>query len=149
MQRHSSVPFVPGSSRPSGDSPLTSRSSFSIRSLSSWSSGELPVPNRSRTCAACGEEFTGGGPLGHRDEDPVCDLCLFDGSPELGMVTALISVTRAFAAIHARAAGAGLEALEQLAFFARVYELVAAKSGPRRILPLLDLGSEDDEPSDE
>ncbi len=105
--------------------------------------------NRSRACAACGEEFTGGGPLGHRDEDPVCDLCLFDGSPELGMVAALISVTRALAAIHARAGDAGLEALEQLGFFARVYELVAAKSGPRRILPLLDLGSEDDEPSDE
>ena len=122
------------------DPPATcARPSYSIRMAA----------NRSRTCAACGEEFTGGGPLGHRDEDPVCDICLFDGCPELGMVAALISVTRAFAAIPARAADAALEALEQLGFFARVYELVAAKSGPQRVFRLLDLGSEDDEPDDE
>ncbi len=101
--------------------------------------------NRSRTCAACGKDFTGGGPLGHRGEDPVCDLCLFEGSSDLGMVMALISVTRAFATIYARVTGAWIEPLRELGTFARVYELVAAKSWPRRSFDVPGFTARDDD----
>ena len=47
---------------------------------------------RPLTCTECGHEIAGGGPVGYRDQQPICDACMFDGSVELGMVLALIVV---------------------------------------------------------
>lgn len=87
----------------------------------------------SLTCADCGQAFTGGGPVGHRGEEPLCDYCLFEGSPQLGMVMALISVTRACAAIYRRVSAVWQEPLWELGAFANIYECFAAKSGPARL----------------
>ncbi len=99
--------------------------------------------SRSSTCCACGREVTGGGPVGYRGEQPVCDRCLLDGSAQLGMVIALISVTRGFAAICARAPKEWLEPFKELGAFARIYECFAAKSGPMRRFHLPDAPAKD------
>ncbi len=83
-------------------------------------------------CAACGHEFAGGAPLGLRDEEPLCDLCLLEASPQLGLMLALVSVARAYAVACGKGRKQNPEALEELGFFARVYERIAAKSGPMR-----------------
>lgn len=85
------------------------------------------------SCAACGHRSTGCGPVGYRDDEPICDLCLLEGSTVLGMVLALISVTRAFAAISSKSPGEWLDPLRELGAFARVYECFAAKIGPSRL----------------
>ena len=85
----------------------------------------------SLSCAACGDEVAAGAPVGHRGEEPLCDPCLLEGSPQLGMVQALVAVSRAYAAAARGAPEHHLELLEELGVFARVYECVAAKSGPR------------------
>ena len=82
-------------------------------------------------CHLCAAE-TGSGPVGYRDEEPLCDLCLFEEAPELGMVLALVAVVRAYASIRPASADEHREALNELGFFARMYELFAAKSGPMR-----------------
>ena len=69
--------------------------------------------------------------MGHRGEEPLCDPCLLEGSPQLGMVLALVAVSRAYAAAARGAPEHYLELLEELGVFARVYECIAAKSGPR------------------
>ncbi len=89
--------------------------------------------NPGTTCATCGKQETGSGPVGFLDDEPVCDLCLLEGSPELGMVLALISVVRAYANMN----GTPEErqaALEELGAFARIYDRFAAKTGPARII---------------
>ncbi len=106
--------------------PASDRPGYSIRVAAS----------RSWSCAACGAAGAGGGPLGHRGERPVCDGCLLEASPQLGMVMALISVTRACGAIYARASRDWLEPLRELGLFARVYECVAARFGRRRVIRL-------------
>ncbi len=85
-------------------------------------------------CAIC-EEATGSGPVGNRDDEAVCDTCILNESTDLGLVLALVSVTRALGAIPLKTDEAH-EGLAQLAAFARVYEHVAAKKAERRGLDL-------------
>ncbi len=89
----------------------------------------------STTCAIC-DQATGAGPVGYQNDDPVCDRCLLDACGDLGLVLALVSVTRAFGAIPLKHADAGREGVEQLAAFARVFEHVMAKKAKRRGLEL-------------
>ena len=66
----------------------------------------------------------------------ICDLCLLEGSHDLGMVLAAVAVTRAYASMG----GTPEErqaALEELGAFARVYERVAAKSWPAGIIRII------------
>ena len=97
----------------------------------------------SLSCAACGHEVAGGGPVGHRGEEPLCDPCLLEGSPQLGMVLALVAVSRAYAAAARGEPEHYRELLEELGAFARVYECIAAKSGPRRAFHLPGAAPED------
>ncbi len=91
------------------------------------------------TCTLCGESV-GTGPIGFLDHEPVCDLCLLEDCKELGMVLALVAVVRAYASVEAESDREHQDALEELGVFARIYETVAAKSGPaRRILPRLSI----------
>ncbi len=83
-------------------------------------------------CTACGKQETGSGPVGFLDDDPICDVCFLESSPELGMTIALISVVRAYANMEGNPAE-WLEALKELSAFARIYDRFAAKSGPARI----------------
>ena len=87
-------------------------------------------------CAEC-HAPTGAGPIGCLDDAAVCDRCLIEGCPELGMVLALIAVTRAYATIELQEADERQEALEELGTFAHLYERFAAKAGPHRKFRIL------------
>ncbi len=91
------------------------------------------VANPGTQCAACGKQETGCGPVGFLDDAAICDLCLLEGSDELGMVLALISVVRAYANVRGTAEE-WQSALEELGAFARIYDRFAAKTGPARII---------------
>lgn len=80
-------------------------------------------------CAVC-HLPTGAGPVAHRGHEAICDLCLLNDCTELGLVLALIAMTRAYATTQ----GDELEALQELDAFARIYERIAAKSGPPRMI---------------
>ncbi len=86
-------------------------------------------------CAIC-EAPTGAGPVGYRDDDTVCDMCLLDACTDLGLVLALIAVTRAFGAVPWRDRESGQEGLAQLGAFARVFEHILAKKSERRGMDL-------------
>ena len=88
--------------------------------------------NPGAVCAACGLQKTGAGPVGHLDEEPICDLCLLEGSGNLGLLLALAAVARAYATTD-RAVAEHEEALDELGGFARIYHRVASKSWPARI----------------
>ncbi len=96
----------------------------------------IPVPAGDTRCPRCGSRFLAAGPTGFAAEQPICDLCLLDGSPPLGMLVALAAVVRAFGAVAPEDESDYREASEELATFARVYERVAAKSGPPRTFKL-------------
>ncbi len=93
-------------------------------------------------CAACGHEVAGGAPLGLRGEEPLCDPCLLEASPQLGLVLALAAVARAFGVACRKARGQDPEALEELGLFARIYERIAAKAGPMRVFRIPGLTAE-------
>lgn len=94
-------------------------------------------------CAQCIEP-TGAGPVGYLDEEPVCDRCLLHNCAELGMVIAVIAVTRDYGAFEPQSEAEWLAALAELGAFARIYERFALRSGPRR--RILDLGDPEDGP---
>ena len=85
------------------------------------------------SCTDCGQAIAAGGPVGYRDDRPVCDICLFEASADLGMVVALIAVCRCYARASNQAPEDQLGPLRELGNFARVYECFAAKTAPMRI----------------
>ena len=90
--------------------------------------------NPGTLCAACGNQETGAGPVGYRDDEPVCDLCLLQASTDLGLMLATAAVVRAYAET-----GGSVEepqALTELGVFARIYHRIASKSWPIRIFRL-------------
>ncbi len=99
----------------------------------------IPSPAGEVACPRCGELFLAAGPTGYAGDQPICDLCLLEGSQPLGMLLALAAVARAFGALGPRAGHRYLEASEELAAFARIYEIVAIKSGPPRPFRIPDL----------
>ncbi len=94
----------------------------------------LPDHPGETECARCGELFPAAGPTGHANDEPICDLCLLECEEELGMVLALVAVVRAFAVSRYETAEEHWESLEELGAFSRVYELVASRSGPPRLI---------------
>ncbi|NJL27047.1 MAG: hypothetical protein HC897_03770 [Thermoanaerobaculia bacterium] len=82
-------------------------------------------------CSICGE-LTGSGPVGCSDDEPICDRCLIEGCHELGMVLALVAVTRGVARLEPPTEQQAREALDQLGNFAKLYEQIAARLGPPR-----------------
>lgn len=99
----------------------------------------IPIPAGEVDCPGCGVKFMAAGPTGYVGEQPICDMCLLEGSQPLGMLLALAAVVRAFGALDATAGSDYVDASEQLAAFARIYEIVAAKSGPPRPFRIPDL----------
>ena len=93
----------------------------------------LPQPPGMVRCARCRVRFSAIGPTGHAEDSPICDMCLLEGSQELGMVLALVAVVRAFGAVQPASHSDYGEALNELGAFARIYESFAIKSGPARI----------------
>ena len=96
----------------------------------------LPETSGEAECARCGTRFRAAGPTGHANDEPICDICLLECEEELGMVLALVAVVRGFSTARCETAEEHWEALEEVGAFARIYERVAARSGPpRMILP--------------
>ncbi len=82
-------------------------------------------------CRLCAAE-TGSGPVGYRGDEPICDLCLLEEAPALGMVLAVVAVVRAYGSVELAPTDERRDALNELGAFARIYETFAAKSGPMR-----------------
>ena len=102
----------------------------------------IPEPSGQARCARCRVRFVAAGPTGYAQEVPICDMCLLEGSQELGMVMALTAVVRAFGAVRPASYEDYQEALAELGAFARIYERFAAKSGPARVFRIPGLGAE-------
>ncbi len=102
----------------------------------------IPQPAGSARCARCRVRFSAAGPTGFAKDSPICDMCLLEGSQELGMVMALVAVVRAFGAVRTATQEDYQEALSELGAFARIYERFAAKSGPPRVFRIPGFGAE-------
>jgi hypothetical protein len=83
-------------------------------------------------CGFCELPFNATGPTGYADSRKICDLCLLEGSNDLGMLLALAAVTRAFGCLELSSRQESRDALVELGAFARIYERFAARSGPPR-----------------
>lgn len=93
----------------------------------------IPEPSGPARCGRCRVRFSAAGPTGFAEDLPICDMCLLEGSAELGMVMALVAVVRAFGTVKPSDHQDYREALAELGAFARIYERFAAKSGPARV----------------
>lgn len=111
------TPLPAGLSRSTGEDPR-----YSIR----------VTENPDTLCASCGKQETGAGPVGHLDDEPICDLCLLQANSDLGLLLALAAVVRAYAATEG-SQEEQREALAELSVFARIYHRVASQSWPARI----------------
>ncbi len=112
-------PLPEGLSRSAPDEPL-----YSIRVAESPGT----------TCAACGKQETGAGPVGYLDDEPT----------DLGLAMAMIAVARAYASIGVGTSEAHQGALEELGAFARIYHRIASKSWPARIFRIPGFTAQDD-----
>ncbi|MEM7583541.1 MAG: hypothetical protein AAF560_09200 [Acidobacteriota bacterium] len=92
----------------------------------------IPDPAGKTRCGRCRVRFSATGPTGFSEDQPICDMCLLEGSPELGMVMAVIAVVRAFGSAQPLSREEYQEALAELGAFSRIYERFASKSGPPR-----------------
>ncbi len=124
--------LAPSPSEPPADHPSSPGGSAQSTVIDERRYSIRIVESSGALCAACGIEATGAGPVGHRDEEPICDLCLLECSPDLGLLLGLAAVNRAYAKGGGNAAEQQ-EALEELGAFARIYHRVASKSWPARI----------------
>lgn len=82
-------------------------------------------------CPHCNRSLLAAGPTGYLDDLPLCDVCLLQQAPDLGLLLALMAVARACANVEG-----SLEerraALFELGGFVRIYERFAARHGPPR-----------------
>jgi len=110
---------------PPGRLPMLGEVLYSIR---------VPEISAEVRCSSCDTRFHAAGPTGYADEEPICDLCLFTASEPLGMVLALVSKVRAFAAPVYESDDDYGEALGEVGAFGRTYECVAARFGAPRLI---------------
>ena len=111
---------------------LESASQLKLEAQPGLYSIRIPEPSGDTRCPQCQNEFLASGPTGFAGEQPICDLCLFEASKSLGMVMALTAVARTFGAADVASDDDYQQASEELATFARIYEIFAAKTGPAR-----------------
>ena len=88
-----------------------------------------PAARRVR-CVSCGAAFVASGPTAYADDEPLCDVCVFEHDAQLAMVLAAVSVLRAFGSGEPSQDDA--QAALDLLGFARLYETFADRYGPRR-----------------
>ncbi len=122
---------------PEVESDPTGEPSGSVRTAAEPAYSIRLAANAGTPCPLCGAA-TGSGPVGYHGDQAICDLCLLEGSNELGMVLALVAVVRAYGSVEQASSDERRDALNELGAFARIYERFAAKSGPARMfLPRL------------
>ncbi|MEM6797495.1 MAG: hypothetical protein AAF725_26240, partial [Acidobacteriota bacterium] len=72
------------------------------------------------------------GPTGFQDERPLCDLCMLHREGQLGMVLALIAVTRSYGSASPASVSQERADTSELMAFARIYEAFASSFAPFR-----------------
>lgn len=92
----------------------------------------MPIAPGRVSCLQCHLRFLAQGPTGFIDDQPICDMCLLEADHDLGLLMALASVTRSFGELRDVTSGEYMEALAELGAFARIYDQIAAKTGPPR-----------------
>lgn len=97
----------------------------------------LPAVRDVVTCSICDTRFLAAGPTGYHEEAPICDICMLEVEEELGMVLSLVAVIRAFASLQYDSREEKRQALLEIGAFAHIYERMAMRSGPPRLLVLL------------
>ena len=103
-----------------------------VEACAPLSSIRIPDSPGRVSCGSCGRRFIAAGPTGHLDDEPICDLCMLGRDQQLGMVLALVAVTRSYGR------GWPVDELEEnnarleLMAFARIYEMQAARYAPAR-----------------
>ncbi len=90
---------------------------YSIRNLT----------EQENTCTCC-DTALGPGPTGFRDNEPLCELCMIDDSPRLGIVLMLVAMARACTQGHRRYPAAPIF-VGQLMVFARLFDNVFRREG--------------------
>lgn len=112
------------------------------RSIDEKTCVRIPSTGAPLICSRCDVDVSAGGPTGYRGNDPICDACLLETAPELGMMLVLTAMARLFgdagpAGGDGNGNGNGNDDgerihLEELGAFARVYARYAAERGPTR-----------------
>ncbi len=107
-------------------------SSKDIQSTKLTLSVRVPdAPNRV-VCLRCEVQFLAAGPTGYQDQTPICDACLLENAPELGMILVLVAMARLFSAPPPPSDRGERVSLVELGAFARVYERFASERAPTR-----------------
>ncbi|MEM8996083.1 MAG: hypothetical protein AAGF23_14950, partial [Acidobacteriota bacterium] len=83
-------------------------------------------------CPLCAASFVAAGPTGYVDDRPICDLCLLERETQLGLVLALVAVTRSYGAVWPQDELEEEHARLELMAFARVYDAKASSFAPAR-----------------
>lgn len=86
------------------------------------------------TCELCSKPFSAEGPTGYYEERPICDRCLLEQNPQLGMLMILSIYVRTCSELAIEPGPTGTEATVEMLAFARIYELFSARYGPPRTL---------------
>lgn len=84
------------------------------------------------SCAVCGALFIAAGPTGFQDDRPLCDLCMLHREGQLGMVLALVAVTRSYGGASPSSLSEEVADKAELMAFARIYETFASSFAPAR-----------------
>jgi|GEM_PF-6694023 len=92
------------------------------------------IPDRPEVvvCSHCGGLAMAAGPTGFFASLAICDACLLEGAPQLGMLLVLAAVTRMFGQLESPRSEQAMAAMLELASFARIYERFAARHAPAR-----------------
>ncbi len=99
----------------------------------------IPPGEHRAACPRCGHCWRLSGPTAYADGDPICDLCLLTSEQQLGMVLALVSITRMYAGAAWTSPEEHHAALVELGAFARIYDRFAARFGAPRMFDIGDL----------
>jgi hypothetical protein len=92
----------------------------------------IPPSPMTCPCAVCAELFSASGPTGYLDDKIICDDCLLRLDVQLGMVVALVAVTREYGDIVPLSPHIAIRTCTELMAFARVYQRWAGRYSPRR-----------------
>ncbi len=85
------------------------------------------MSNEVGQCFRCGADEIGCGPVGYYINRPICDFCLLDGEPDLGMLLVHAHFARELARLRElhRDRDVSGEALEFLSTWSRIYDLAS------------------------
>ncbi len=96
------------------------------------------MPEDVGPCFRCKADEIGRGPVGFYINRPICDFCLLNGQPDLGMLLVHAHFARELARLRRLHRDVSGEALEFLSTWARIYDLASQPKWPPRLRQLMD-----------